>query len=204
MANFNFDLNELELEDFGNWPLPVKAILVVILAIAVFMLGFWVDTKRAIAVLNDSIKIEVNLKSEFEQKQHRAMNLVAYREQLKKMKDSFGTLLKQLPEKTEVPALVEDISQQGLAVGLEFKSIRLLPEKTVDFYVELPIELTLVGNYHQLAEFVSNVASLPRIVTLHNFSIVPLETIKDGSQLQMTMTAKTYRYTSEAHEVKSS
>lgn len=196
MANLNFDLNELELENFGSWPLPLKAILAGILAIAVFVLGFWVDTKRSILTLEDAQKQEVELKSQFEQKHFRSANLPAYREQMKIMKETFGTLLRQLPEKTEVPGLIEDISQQGLAVGLEFKSIKLLPEQTVDFYVELPMELTLVGNYHQLAQFVSNVSSLPRIVTLHNFSITPVEHIKDGSQLLITLTAKTYRYTS--------
>lgn len=196
MANLNFDLNELELENFGSWPLPLKVILAGILAIALFVLGFWVDTKKSISVLEDAQKQEVELKTQFEQKHFRAVNLPAYREQMKMMKETFGTLLRQLPEKTEVPGLIEDISQQGLAVGLEFKSIKLLPEQTVDFYVELPMELTLVGNYHQLAQFVSNVSSLPRIVTLHNFSITPVEQIKDGSQLLINLTAKTYRYTS--------
>lgn len=196
MANLNFDLNELELENFGSWPLPLKAILAGILAISVFVLGFWVDTKKSISMLEEAQKQEVELKSQFEQKHFRAVNLPAYREQMKIMKETFGTLLRQLPEKTEVPGLIEDISQQGLAVGLEFKSIQILPEQTVDFYVELPMELTLVGNYHQLAQFVSNVSSLPRIVTLHNFSITPVEHVKDGSQLLITLTAKTYRYTS--------
>lgn len=199
MANFNlnFNLNELELEEFGTWPLPIKAILVALVAVLIFTLGFLVDTQKIILALEQSKKIEVELKNQYEQKRHHAVNLQAYREQLKKMKESFGLLLKQLPEKTEVPALVEDISQQGLTVGLEFKAIKLLPEQTVHFYVELPIELSVVGNYHQLAEFVSKLASLPRIVTLHDFSITPLDTIKDGSQLLMVITAKTYRYASE-------
>ncbi len=202
MANFNFELNELELAEFGSWPFPLKAILVGFLAIVVFILGFWVDTKTSMLILEEAQKKEVELKTQYEERHFRAVNLPAYRAQLKVMKESFGTLLRQLPEKTEVPGLVEDISQQGLAVGLEFKSIKLLPEQAVDFYVELPMELTLVGGYHQLAQFVSNVSSLPRIVTLHNFSIVPLEQVNDGSQLLITLTAKTYRYTSERLEEK--
>lgn len=202
MANFNFDLNELELAEFGSWPLPIKVTLAVTLAIAVFVLGFWVDTKKSIFILEEAQKKEVELKSQYELKHHQSVNLPAYRDQLKVMKASFGTLLRQLPEKTEVPGLVEDISQQGLAAGLEFKAIKLLPEQMVDFYVELPMELTLVGGYHQVAEFVSNVSSLPRIVTLHNFAIVPLAEVKDGSQLLITLTAKTYRYTSEQEEGK--
>jgi type IV pilus assembly protein PilO len=205
MANFNlnFNLNELELEEFGSWPLSIKVILVGVLAIAIFTVGFLVDTKKSIIALEDSQKTEVGLKTQYEQKRHLAVNLQAYREQVKQLQKSFGLLLRQLPEKTEVPALIEDISQQGLAVGLEFKAIKLLPEQVVDFYVELPIELSVVGNYHQLAEFVSKLASLPRIVTLHNFSIVPLdESIKDGSQLLMIMTAKTYRYASVNGKVK--
>src|SRR5687767_5372495 len=116
MVNLNFNLNELELENFGSWPLPLKAILAGILAISVFVLGFWVDTKKSISMLEEAQKQEVELKSQFEQKHFRAVNLTAYREQMKIMKETFGTLLRQLPEKTEVPGLIEDISQQGLAV----------------------------------------------------------------------------------------
>ena len=111
------------------------------------------------------------------------------------MKASFGSLLRQLPEKTEVPGLIEDISHQGLAAGLEFKSIKLMPEKEIDFYVELPIEISVLGNYHQFGEFVSNVASLPRIVTLHDFTIKPVNNDTSGNNLEMNITAKTYRYT---------
>ena len=201
MGNLNFNFNELELENYGHWPWPVKIALAIFLAILIFIFGFWVDTKKEINILSQAQKAEVELKNDYEKKQHRAANLAAYQVQFKQMKETFGVLLKQLPEKTEVPALVEDISQQGVAAGLEFKSIKLLPEKKADFYVELPIELAAIGGYHQLAQFVSNIAVLPRIITLHNFSIAPVETVKDGSQLLMTITAKTYRYTSESERV---
>lgn len=199
--NLNINLNELELEDFGSWPFPIKIILVGVLAVVIFVLGFLVDTRKSIATLNDSKKMEVEFKSQYEQKRHRAVSLDAYRQQLKSIKESFGILLRQLPEKTEVPALIEDISAQGLAAGLEFKSIKLLPEQKKDFYIELPIELSVEGNYHQLAEFVSKLAALPRIVTLHNFSITPIESNQDGSQLLMVITAKTYRYSSAEGKV---
>jgi type IV pilus assembly protein PilO len=116
---------------------------------------------------------------------------------MKMMKASFGALLRQLPEKTEVPGLLEDISHQGLATGLEFRTIRLLPEKEIDFYVELPIEIAVIGTYHQFAEFVSNIASLPRIVTLHDFVIKRLSNEDTNERLMMNITAKTYRYTAE-------
>lgn len=193
----NINLDELELNDIGSWPLPAKLVTVILISIALLIAGFWLDTRKQIVELDSAKKLEIDLRSQFEQKQHRAANLQAYKDQMKIMKASFGALLKQLPEKTEVPGLVEDISQQGLAAGLEFRSIRLLPEKAIDFYVELPIEIAVIGNYHQLSEFVSNVASLPRIVTLHDFSIQPINNSANGQQLLMNITAKTYRYTSE-------
>lgn len=201
MANLSIDLSELELQEFGTWPLLVKMIIVALIFLLTCMFGFWVDSKKMRAVLENAQKTEVLLKSTYEQKQYRSVNILAYREQIKSIKTSFGDLLTQLPEKTEVPALVEDLSLQGLAAGLEFQGIKLLPEQKVNFYIELPIELSMVGSYHQLANFVSNVAALSRIVTLHDFMITPLPTsAKEGSQLLMTMTAKTYRYIAEDTE----
>lgn len=193
----DFDLNELELNDISAWPMPVRVLTIVIICLTILFLGYWFDTRKQLNNLDRFEKEEVQLKNTFESKQHKAANLEAYKEQMKTMKESFGALLRQLPERSEVPGLLEDISHQGLATGLEFKSIRLQPEKQIDFYVELPIEISVMGSYHQLAEFVSNVAALPRIVTLHDFSIKSASSTHDPDSLIMNITAKTYRYTAE-------
>jgi type IV pilus assembly protein PilO len=122
-----------------------------------------------------------------------AANLERYIEQMKQMETSFGVLLRQLPSDTEVPGLLEDITRTGLGSGLEFEEIKLLPEVTQPFYIELPIQITVTGGYHDLATFVSGVAGLPRIVTLHDFDIAPADP-EGGSKLRMSIQAKTYRY----------
>lgn len=196
----NIDLNELDLNNIGVWPLPAKIIAIVFLSIVIIFLGYWTDTKKQLAALDVAQAEEMKLRQTFEEKQSKAANLEAYKEQMATMKASFGALLRQLPEKTEVPGLIEDISHQGLATGLEFRTIRLLPEKEIDFYVELPIEISVVGNFHQFGEFVSNIAALPRIVTLHDFAIKPITPDASGDNLVMNITAKTYRYTAGEKE----
>ncbi|MBN9287621.1 MAG: pilus assembly protein PilP [Gammaproteobacteria bacterium 39-13] len=196
----NIDLNDLDLNSIGTWPLPAKIIAIVFLSIIIIFLGYWTDTKKQLAVLDAADAEELKLRQTFENKQSKAANLEAYKEQMATMKASFGALLRQLPEKTEVPGLIEDISHQGLATGLEFRTIRLLPEKEIDFYVELPIEISVVGNFHQFGEFVSNIAALPRIVTLHDFSIRPITPEASGDNLVMNITARTYRYTAGEKE----
>jgi len=193
----DFDLNDLDLNDIGQWPWVAKGIAIAALIIVIIFLGYWLDTKKQIQTLSTAQAEQITLKQAFEQKQHQAANLTSYKQQMKTMKASFGALLRQLPEKTEVPGLLEDISHQGLATGLEFRTIRLLPEKAIDFYVELPIEIAVIGTYHQLAEFVSNVAALPRIVTLHDFVIKKVDPKIQSEMLMMNITAKTYRYTAE-------
>ncbi len=193
----NIDLNDIDVNDITTWPWPVKILTIVVTSILILFLGFWTDTKKQIAIVEAAQKEELNLRTAFEVKQHKAANLGAYKEQMKTMKASFGALLRQLPEKTEVPGLLEDISHQGLAAGLEFRSIRLQPEKEIDFYLELPIEISVVGTFHQFGEFVSNVAALPRIVTLHDFVIHPVTPSAYGDNLVMNITAKTYRYTAD-------
>lgn len=193
----NLNLNELDVNDIGNWPLVARGIMILFITVSIIALGFWFDTKKQLRVLEQYEQEEQTLKQTFEYKQQQAANLDAYQEQMKTMKASFGALLRQLPEKTEVPGLLEDISHQGLATGLEFRTIRLLPEKEIDFYVELPIEIAVIGTYHQFAEFVSNIASLPRIVTLHDFVVKRLSPDDTEERLMMNITAKTYRYTAE-------
>jgi type IV pilus assembly protein PilO len=129
-----------------------------------------------------------------------AANLEAYKEQMEEMEVSFGALLKQLPSDTEVPGLLEDITRTGLGSGLEFEEIKLLPEVTQQFYIELPIQIVVMGSYHDLATFVSGVASLPRIVTLHDFDIKPADKSGASSALRMSVLAKTYRYNDKGLE----
>src|SRR6202034_4005811 len=140
--------------------------------------------------------VEQQLRQEFKTKHAKAVNLDLYKQQLKDIERSFGALLRQLPGKTEVPNLVVDISQTGLAAGLQEKLFQPGPEVKKDFYAELPIKIRLTGSYHQFGEFVSGIAALPRIVTLHDIEIKP-ETKDSFDQLTLDLTAKTYRYLDE-------
>lgn len=187
------DLNELDLNNVGSWPSPVKFIAGVLLLILVLGLGYNFHLKDLQAQLDRQRGEETSLKDEFAKKAFQAANLEAYKEQMKEMEVSFGALLRQLPSDTEVPGLLEDITRTGLGSGLEFEEIKLLPEVVQQFYIELPIEIKVVGGYHDLATFVSGVASLPRIVTLHDFELLPA-TADSTSKLRMSILAKTYRY----------
>lgn len=200
--SIDFDISDLSIRNMGAWPWPIKGIVIFIVFVFILSAGYAVDIKKEFADLEVAEQEELTLRADFEIKQHLAANLDAYKEQMAMMKASFGSLLRQLPEKTQVPGLIEDISHQGLAAGLEFKTIKLEPEKEIDFYIELPIEISVLGNFHQFGEFVSNVASLPRIVTLHDFSIKPISSDTSGKNLQMDITAKTYRYTAPGEKEK--
>lgn len=187
------DLGDLDLNNLGSWPAPVKAIACFLLLIAVLALGYNFHLKDLQADLDQQRAEELTLKEQFSSKAFQSANLEAYKEQMKEMEVSFGALLRQLPSDTEVPGLLEDITRTGLGSGLEFEEIRLLPEAAQQFYIELPIQITVVGAYHDLATFVSGVASLPRIVTLHDFDIKPMDATSP-SKLRMSILAKTYRY----------
>ncbi|MWV12348.1 type 4a pilus biogenesis protein PilO [Pseudomonas sp. R-28-1W-6] len=187
------DLSELDLNNLGSWPAAVKAIACMLLLIAAMALGYNFYLKDLQAQLDGKRAEEETLKQQFSSKAFQAANLEAYKVQMKEMEESFGALLRQLPSDTEVPGLLEDITRTGLGSGLEFEEIKLQPEVAQQFYIELPIQMSVVGGYHDLASFVSGVASLPRIVTLHDFEIKPSE---EGniSKLRMRVLAKTYRY----------
>lgn len=187
------DLSDLDFNNVGSWPAAVKFIAGVLLLVAVVALGYNFHLKDLQVELEGMQAEEVSLKEQFASKAFQAANLDAYKEQMREMEVSFGALLKQLPSDTEVPGLLEDITRTGLGSGLEFEEIKLLPEAAQQFYIELPIQITVVGAYHDLATFVSGVSSLPRIVTLHDFDLVPAG--EDGSsKLRMSILAKTYRY----------
>ncbi|MGD8408169.1 MAG: type 4a pilus biogenesis protein PilO [Thiohalophilus sp.] len=187
------ELNELDFSAVGSWPAAVKAGVIAILCVVVLVAGYFLHIKNMMESLDRTRAKELTLKSEFEKKQAKAANLDAYKQQMKDMEASFGTMLRQLPSKTEVDDLLVDISQTGLSSGIEFELFKPQSEKQIEFYAELPIQISMLGSYHQFGQFVSGVAALPRIVTLHNIS---LTSSKDG-RLKMDLTAKTYRYLDE-------
>lgn len=189
----NIDFNDLDFNNVGSWPAAVKFIAGFLLLAVVLALGYNLHLKELRELLERQQREEVTLKEQFSSKAFQAANLEAYKEQMKEMEVSFGALLRQLPSDTEVPGLLEDITRTGLGSGLEFSEIKLLPEVAQQFYIELPIEIKVVGGYHDLATFVSGVASLPRIVTLHDFELLP-ESKESSSRLSMRILAKTYRY----------
>ena len=197
--NLNIDLSDLRNIDFNDvarWPMFLKVIAIILLCGAVLGAGIWFDTRNQLDILEKAVKKEQELKTTFATKQNKAANLADYRAQMDDMKKSFGTMLRQLPGETEVEALLVDISQTGLANGLEFELFKPGAETPAEFYAELPIQIKVIGNYHDFGRFVSDVAALPRIVTLHDFSIKASKTKGQGG-LTMEATAKTYRYLDE-------
>ncbi|EWC43082.1 type 4a pilus biogenesis protein PilO [Pseudomonas stutzeri] len=187
------DVADLDLNNLGSWPAPIKVITGFILLAVVLALGYYFHLQDMQTQLEQQQAQEATLKQQFSTKAFQAANLDAYKKQMAEMETSFGALLRQLPSDTEVPGLLEDITRTGLGSGLEFEEIKLQPEVAQQFYIELPITIKVVGGYHDLATFVSGVASLPRIVTLHDFEIKP-ESNETTSKLRMSIVAKTYRY----------
>ncbi len=185
-----FDVNELNADNIGSWPIAIKVIVWVIVFVAVLVAGYMYDVSGLQKNLVQEQKKELDLRSEFERKAYQAANLNAYRTQMVQMEESFGALVSQLPSDTEVPGLLEDITNKGLSSGLDINSITLSNEIVQEFYVEKPFQIVVRGNYHDIATFVSGIASLPRIVTLHDFEILQ----SDDATLNMKITAKTYRY----------
>ena len=200
-----FDINDLDFNNAGSWPGPIKAIVLVVLFVAIVFGGYWFLVKDQYTQLERVAAEEQKLKEQYESKAFKVANLVAYREQMEDMKESFGALLKQLPADTEVPGLLEDITNTGLGSGLTIEQIKLKPEVSQGFYIELPMDIVVSGTYHDIASFVSGVASLPRIVTLHDFTISPgskKQSTMSGDQLRMSVSAKTYRYAGEEEQKK--
>lgn len=192
----DFDINDLDINSAGSWPLIIKIIVWAIVLSLVIFLGYYLKLNDMNAKLDKVVSKESTLKQDYKQKAFKAANLDTYRQQMLDMEKSFGALVKQLPSDTEVPGLLEDITHTGLGSGLEIKSITLQPERAAEFYVELPIEIQVQGTFHDFGSFVSGVASLPRIVTLHDFTIVP----SNSGLLNMTITAKTFRYNDKEDE----
>lgn len=191
------ELQSLDPRDPGRWPLPVRAgaVALAYILVTLLLIYFFVwDEQRP--ELDQRENEEQSLRQEFRTKHSKAVNLDLYKQQLKDIERSFGALLRQLPGKTEVPNLLVDISQTGLAAGLEEKLFQPQGEVKKDFYAELPIRIRLTGSYHQFGQFVSGIAALPRIVTLHDIDIKS-ESKDAYDQLSLELTAKTYRYLDE-------
>lgn len=190
------ELNNLSFDNIGSWPVLVKVVFILIVCSGILRLAYWKDINPLREDLAKVQAEEKELKVTFEGRQKKAANLDALKQQLEDIKETFGDLLKRLPNKTEVAALLVDISQQGLGSGLEFELFKPGRERPADFYVELPINITVVGDYHEFGTFISGVSDLPRIVTNHDVRIRP----QGDGRLVMQTVAKTYRYMDEEEE----
>ncbi len=187
-----FDINDLDVNNAGIWPAPIKAIVVLIIFGLIIGGGYWFFIKDQYVQLERVEKTEQELRKKYEEKAYQVANLEVFKAQMAEMEETFGALVRQLPSETEVPGLLEDITNTALGSGLALQEVALQPEQRRDFYSELPINIRVSGSYHELASFVSSVASLPRIVTLHDLTIKP--TGGDGERLDMQVVARTYRY----------
>jgi len=191
------ELKNLDVNDVGRWPLLFRAAVIFVVFLAVIGAGIWFTIiKDKLPALQRAQDDESTLRETFENKQRKAANYDAYKAQLAQIEQSFGTMLRQLPGETEIPSLIVDVSQTGLASGLQEKLFQPQPEIPRDFYAEKPIKIRLSGGYHEIANFVSGVAALPRIVTLHDINITP-EGQDSFDQLSLEVTAQTYRYLDE-------
>jgi type IV pilus assembly protein PilO len=191
------ELRSLDTSDPGRWPLPIRVGAIGLAFAAVAALGIYMLViKEEMPLLELAERDEVDLRTQFEDRQRKAANFDAYRAQLAEIERDFGAMLRQLPGKTEVPSLLVDISQTGLGAGLE--EVQFTPQTEIqkDFYAELPIRLRYTGSYHELGNFVSGIAALPRIVTLHDITIRP-QSNDSPDELTLDVTAKTYRYLDE-------
>ncbi|HSO83226.1 type 4a pilus biogenesis protein PilO [Thiocapsa sp.] len=196
------ELNQLDLNSVGEWPIAVKAVVILLACIALGGAVFYFDTQEQLSRLDRAEATEPDLRASFETKQRKAANLDEYRQQIEEMKESFGAMLRQLPNRTEVASLLVDVSQTGLAAGLEFELFQPGSEQLKDFYAELPIQIRVTGSYHDFGRFVSGLASLPRIVTVHDTKISDAggTTGSGAVQLSLQATVKTYRYFDEDAE----
>lgn len=189
------DLKTLNLKDIGGWPVLPKMAVLLLLLVAVVFAGYWFDWSAQLEQLDTARQEEVKLRDTFLAKKKQAINLDTYRQQLKEIDQSFGALLKQLPNKSEMDALLVDINQAGLGRGLEFELFKPAPSETLtEFYASLPVTIKVTGGYHDLGHFASDISQLPRIVTLNDIKI---EASKDG-RLTMDGVVTTFRYLDEA------
>jgi len=184
------ELNKLDLKTLADWPLPTKLVALGLLCVAIIAAGWWFDWRGGLESLDAAKQKETDLRGVFTVKKNQAVNLDAYKKQLADIEQSFGALLKQLPNKQEMDALITDINQAGLGRGLQFDLFKPETENVLDFYAEMPIRVKVTGGYHDIAAFVSDISKLSRIVTLQDIALDPT---KDGV-LNMEAVVRTYRY----------
>jgi len=194
----NFDVNDIDFEKVGVWPLPAKMFVGVLLLILVFSLTYYLKISELNEELDASKSKETGLRKEYETKSFEAANLDAYRAQMEEMDLTFKSLISRLPSKTEIAGLLDDIEARGTESGLTINATTIEQEKTSEYYIEVPFKINVDGGYHDMGSFISGVAGMPRIVTLHDYTI---QKKKDSGVLNMQISAKTYRYKSqEANE----
>jgi type IV pilus assembly protein PilO len=189
------ELNQLSFKEIGDWPIPVKIVSMTLLFAVLMFLGYWFDWSNQLEGLNTAKTEESKLWDQFIVKKKQAVNLDTYRQQLKEIEQAFGALVRQLPNKSEMDALLTDINQAGLGRGLQFELFKPGQEITKEFYAELPINVSVSGSYHDLGAFASDIAQLPRIVTLSDISISEKDSKSD--RLTMDAVVHTYRYLDE-------
>lgn len=194
----NFSFSNLSLDNVGQWPTMVKAAVLAFFSLVIIGIGYYLFIQPNLEEYEKAMQKQITLKETFQRDQKLAANLNEYRRQLHQIEERFGNMLKQLPTQNEMPALLEDISKTGTASGLTFKLFAPMPEVLHDFYIELPINIIVIGTYSQLAIFLSRVAAMSRIVTLHDFSIESVNSEEQnavlGDKLEMKITATIYRY----------
>ncbi len=192
----NLDINDLK--KIGSAPLVIKIVIIVVLCIGLGVAGYFLDTEKQTIELEKVVAKEQELRQIFSEKQAKAANLEAYKQQLEEMRVSFGTLLRQLPNETEIETLLTDISQTGISAGLDIEYFKPEGLRPKEFYSEYPIKLKVTGHYHEFAEFISGVAALPRIVTVQDITVKP--DTKGSVKLTMELTAITYQYLDESED----
>jgi type IV pilus assembly protein PilO len=204
--SFADSFKNLDPNNPGMWPLPVQVVAGVVIAAILMFLGWNYHVKNQRAEVEKLVQKEQDLRKQVEDKQSKVANLSALREQMEEIQQSFGDMLRLLPNKTEVAGLIVDVSQTGLAAGLEFELFQPQAEKPSEFYAELPISIKVTGDYHQFGEFISGISALPRIVTTHNVKISKAKAARGkgavaaAGGLEMTAIAKTYRALEEEEE----
>jgi len=198
----SFDVNDIDWNNMGSWPLVGRVVFSIIVFVAVLVGLYFVNIQALSEEYEKVLTQEEALKTDFESKAFRVANLGAYKKQLNEIEESFGSLLRQLPRDTEVPGLLEDITNAATGASLEIVSIKLDKEVETEFYTELPINIDVIGEYHDFGAFVSAVAGLGRIVTLHNFDVESAKDSENANKLNLKIIAKTYRYNDELKKKK--
>jgi type IV pilus assembly protein PilO len=188
------DFNNIDLKNAGSLPFPIKAVLLAVLGLILVGVGYWFMWSPALEELDQSVEKEKELRTVFLAKKSQAIKIEAYRQQMVEIEKTFGALLKQLPDKSEMDGLLTDVNQAGLGRGLEFELFKPGQETVAEFYAEMPIQIKVLGGYHDLGAFATDVSKLPRIVTLNNLIIQPVSKDAKDGRLVLEAVAKTYRY----------